>query len=185
MRRTGFKGLVATGLVAASVAASTTAVSAQDMFLKIADMPGESQDEKHKGEIDVLSWSWGHVTGTGKTGKDGLPQTCIQDMSVTKFIDKATVDLIMASVKGELIPEAILSVQRSGENRPQEYLTLKLRDVYVTSYQTGGAAAQGASLTENLVLHFESVKFEYRAQRQDGQLEPAVSGEFALGKCEK
>ncbi|HEY7575111.1 MAG TPA: type VI secretion system tube protein Hcp, partial [Thermoanaerobaculia bacterium] len=30
-----------------------------DYFLKIDGIEGESQDGKHKGEIDVLSWSWG------------------------------------------------------------------------------------------------------------------------------
>ncbi len=32
---------------------------AVDMFLKIGDVKGESRDDKHKDEIDVLSWSWG------------------------------------------------------------------------------------------------------------------------------
>ncbi len=35
-----------------------------DYFLKIDGIEGESQDAKHKGEIDVESWSWGrHQTG--------------------------------------------------------------------------------------------------------------------------
>ena len=32
---------------------------AVDMFIKIADIKGESGDSKHKGSIDVLAWSWG------------------------------------------------------------------------------------------------------------------------------
>jgi type VI secretion system secreted protein Hcp len=32
---------------------------AVDMFLKIDTVDGEAQDNKHKKEIDVLSWSWG------------------------------------------------------------------------------------------------------------------------------
>jgi hypothetical protein len=30
-----------------------------DLFLKLAGIDGESTDAKHKGEIDVLAWSWG------------------------------------------------------------------------------------------------------------------------------
>ena len=30
-----------------------------DMFLKLDDIKGESQDKKHAGEIDVQAWSWG------------------------------------------------------------------------------------------------------------------------------
>ena len=32
---------------------------ASDIFAKIGDIKGESLDEKHKDEIEVLSWSWG------------------------------------------------------------------------------------------------------------------------------
>ena len=34
-------------------------MAAFDYFLKLDGIPGESTDAKHKGEIDVLSWSWG------------------------------------------------------------------------------------------------------------------------------
>ena len=32
---------------------------AVDYFLKVDGIPGESVDAKHKGEIDVLAFSWG------------------------------------------------------------------------------------------------------------------------------
>ena len=32
---------------------------AVDMFIKIGKCGGEAKDDKHKGEIDVLAWSWG------------------------------------------------------------------------------------------------------------------------------
>jgi type VI secretion system secreted protein Hcp len=42
---------------------------AVDMFIKIGDLKGESQDQKHKDEIDLLSWSWGiSNNGSAHTG---------------------------------------------------------------------------------------------------------------------
>ncbi len=32
---------------------------AQDMFIKIDGIEGESLDASHKNEIEVLSWRWG------------------------------------------------------------------------------------------------------------------------------
>ena len=32
---------------------------AADIFAKLGDIKGESQDSKHKDEVEVLSWSWG------------------------------------------------------------------------------------------------------------------------------
>ena len=40
-----------------------------DYFLKVKGIDGESADGKHKGEIDVESWSWGETqSGTGHFG---------------------------------------------------------------------------------------------------------------------
>ncbi len=45
---------------------------AVDMFLKIDDVEGESVDDVHAGEIDVLSWSWGmSQSGTTHGGPGG------------------------------------------------------------------------------------------------------------------
>ena len=57
---------------------------AVDCFLHIDGCQGESQDDKHKNDIDILAWSWGmsqsgtfHVGGGGGAGKANF-----QDMSV-------------------------------------------------------------------------------------------------------
>ncbi len=43
---------------------------ATDIFAKIGDIKGESVDDKHKNEIEVLSFSWG-VANSGSTGSGG------------------------------------------------------------------------------------------------------------------
>ena len=169
MKRSGFKGLVAAGLVATSIAASTSVVSASDMFLKLTNIKGESQDSKHKDEIDVLSWSWGTSTGTGKVKKGAIPQQCIQDLTLAKYVDSSSPQLIMMGVLGEIAKEGILTVRKSGDKQ-QEYLTLKMTDVMVTSYQTGGSAGSDAMLTDEVVLHFSSIEGEYRPQKPDGTM---------------
>ena len=32
---------------------------AADIFAKLGDIKGESLDDKHKDEVELLSWSWG------------------------------------------------------------------------------------------------------------------------------
>ena len=46
---------------------------AEDIFAKIGDIKGESTDDKHKDEIEVLSYSWG-VANTPPTGPGGAGQ---------------------------------------------------------------------------------------------------------------
>jgi len=173
MRKSGFKGLVAAGLVASGIAASTSVVAASDMFLKVAGVTGESTDAKHKGEMDVLSWSWGTSNGTAQTKKGRVASACIQDLDLVKQIDSASPDLIMMSVTGGVASDATLTVRRSGET-PSNILVLKLTNVSVPSYQTGGTE-EGNSLIEHLTLHFDSLLGEYRPIGPDGKPGNAVT----------
>jgi type VI secretion system secreted protein Hcp len=55
---------------------------ASDIFVKIGDNKGESLDDKHKDEIEVLSFSWG-VANTGATatgGGGGTGKATFQDL---------------------------------------------------------------------------------------------------------
>ncbi len=47
-------------------------MAAVDYFLKIDGIEGESNDHKHKGEIEILSWSMGATqSGTHAFGGGG------------------------------------------------------------------------------------------------------------------
>ena len=170
MRRTGFKGLVAAGLVAASIASTTSVVQASDMFLKLSGIKGESVDDKHRGEIDVLSWSWGMSTGTARVKKGTIAPKCIQDLQLTKLADTSTPQLIMSGVMGQPIKEGTLTMRKAGKDQ-QEYLVIKMTDILVSSYQTGGSAGgDNDALIDSVVLSFSTIEGEYRPQRADGTL---------------
>jgi len=45
---------------------------AVDMFLKLGDIKGESQDLAHRDEIDITNWGWGlSQTGSMHSGTGG------------------------------------------------------------------------------------------------------------------
>ena len=174
MKRQSFRGLFTTGVVATSLLMGATTFAAVDMFLKIPGIDGESTDEKHKSEIDVLAWSWGGSAGPGKS-------VCVQDLSLTKWVDAATPGLIMNNVMGQVVPTATLVVRKGGEAQ-LEYLTLTLKNVTVSSYSTGGSGGEDR-LTENVTLHFEKLEGKY--QRQDpkgGAMGPPLEWEVSDGK---
>src|SRR4051812_10190148 len=107
---------------------------AVDMFIKIKDVEGESKDSKHSKEIDVLSWSWGasqsgsmHGGGGGGAGKAN-----VQDISITKYVDKASPNLFKYCSNGKHIGEALLTIRKAGE-KPLEYLKIKLTDLLISS----------------------------------------------------
>jgi len=173
MKRRSWKGLFTAGVLAATALASTSAMAAVDMFLKVDGIQGESTDKVHKGEIDVLAWSWGESAGTAKTKHGTVPTACIQDLSLTKFIDAASPALIMNTMVGTVSPTAVLVIRKAGFN-PVEYLRLTMRNVSVAAYSTGGSGGEDR-LTENVTLHFDSMQGEYQKQRPDGSLDRPIA----------
>ena len=181
MNRNAGKRLFGAAVVVAGLLASTGVVAAAtDMFLKLGNIKGESRDKVHKDEIDVLAWSWGLSTGTGKTKKGILPPACIQYLSFTKFIDRASPDIILAGVSGQLIPTARLTMRKAGE-MPLEFLRFDMTNVTVTSYSTGGSGGEDR-LTENVTLRFDVLNGVYRQQNPDGTAGPEIPFSVA-GNC--
>jgi type VI secretion system secreted protein Hcp len=148
---------------------------AVDMFIKIGDLKGESVDDKHKEEIDVLAWSWGMsqsgTTHLGTGGGDG--KVNVQDISFTKYVDKSSPNLMQYCCNGKHFAEALLTVRKAGET-PLEYLKLTLKDLMITAVSTGGSGGEDR-LTENVTLNFSQFKVEYTPQKKDGTGDAAVT----------
>jgi type VI secretion system secreted protein Hcp len=144
---------------------------AVDMFLKIDGMThgGEARDKSHKSEMDVLSWSWGmNQSGTGHMGSgSGSGKVNVHDISVHKYIDAASPELMLYCCNGKHMKAATLTVRKAGEN-PVEYLVIKLSDVLISAVQTGGSGGEDR-LTENLTLNFSKVEVQYTEQEADGK----------------
>src|SRR6202035_2164637 len=107
---------------------------AVDMFIKIDTVDGESRDKVHKKEIDVLAWSWG-MSNSGSAhvgGGAGAGKVNVQDVRFTKYIDKASCDLMLACCDGKHYPIATLVVRKAG-TVPLEYLTITMSEVMVTA----------------------------------------------------
>jgi type VI secretion system secreted protein Hcp len=149
---------------------------AVDMFLDIkGEIGGEAQDAKHKGEIDVLAWSWGmSQSGTFHTGGGGgSGKVNVNNLSFTKWIDKSTPLLMLHCSNGEHIDEAVLTVRKAGGKEPLEYLILTMKKIMVVGVSTGGSGGEDR-LTENVELNFAEVECSYTPQQDDGTADTAI-----------
>lgn len=149
----GAVGALALGL---AVAAPVPADAAG--YLKIGDIKGESVDDAHKGEIEILSWSWGE-TQSGSAAASGMPTGKRQHkpLTITKRVDKASPLLQQAATSGKMIDKMDLTLPKEG-GRAEEYVTYELERVYITSYQTGGSAGGDVVPTETISLNYEEIK---------------------------
>src|SRR5919201_1623511 len=114
---------------------------AVDAFLKIAGVPGESSDIKHKGEIDVLAFSWNikqSIAAPGGGGGAGKAQ--VSDFSIIKRIDSASPVLFGAVCGGELFKDAVFTVETAGGGQKgmSGFYKVTFTDVLISSVAPGG-----------------------------------------------
>jgi type VI secretion system secreted protein Hcp len=113
----------------------TASAAAVDMFLKIDGIDGESQDHAHEGEIDVLSWSWGMSQSAPIMSRGGgAGKVNVQDLTISKRIDKATPKLADACATGKHMKEAVLTVHEEGRHPYQVVFS----NVVCSSFEQGG-----------------------------------------------
>jgi type VI secretion system secreted protein Hcp len=170
-----------------------------DGFLKLDGIKGESADAKHKGEIDIISFSFGAsqagIQATGGGGGAGKVQ--IYDMHFYKKVDASSPLLFLNCATGTHIKEATFIVRKAG-GQQLEFLKIKLTDVLISSikphgqgeqneewhsnlglgaaagHQTGPAAGAVKSWGdevpfENLSLNFAKIEYSYQPQGADGK----------------
>ncbi len=141
-----------------------------DYFLKLDGIDGESVDDKHKGEIDIQSWSWGEtqIGAHGTGGGGGAGKVSMQDFHFTMRVNKASPKLFIACATGEHIKKGTLVCRKAGKEQ-QEYLKIELEDLLVSSYQTGGSEG-GPVPNDQIALNFSKITLIYKEQKADGSL---------------
>lgn len=145
---------------------------AYDVFLKIEGIKGESTDDKHKDEIELLSFSFGvsqPISGTiSSAGSISASKADFSDISFMHYYDLASPKLFEACATGQHIPSVTLTCHRATGNK-EKYLEYKLTDVLVSSVQTSGAAGGEDVPTESVSLAFGKIEITYTKLGADGK----------------
>jgi type VI secretion system secreted protein Hcp len=102
-----------------------------DIFLKLDGIGGESTDDDHKGEINVESFTFDAKRTSGKAR--------FSPLRVLKVVDASSPKLMQAAASGRHIHNGTLIFRRSSDPNGVEFLTYKLSDIIVSSYEEGGA----------------------------------------------
>jgi type VI secretion system secreted protein Hcp len=139
--------------------------------LKIDGIDGESHDHKHKGEIELQSYSLGATQqGTASSNSGlGAGKVNMHDMQCVAGTSKASPTIMHACTSGEHYKKATLVARKAGKEQ-QEYLTITLTDVLVSSYQHGGTSHGSDIPNDHFALNFAAIDFEVKEQKHDGTL---------------
>jgi len=161
-------------------------MAAVDYFLKIDGIEGESQDSKHKGEIELHSWSFGATQGgsSHSGGGGGAGKVSLQDFHFVMRVNKSTPKLFLACAGGDHIKTAVLTCRKAGKDQ-QEYLKWTFSDFLVSSYQTGGSASSDVVPMDQISLNFSKIQTQYQEQKGDGTLGGAVQAGWDVKQNKK
>ena len=144
-----------------------------DMFLMVKGartgvIKGEAQDDNHKNEIDVLSWSWGMQAKVSLGGGQATGKATVHELKVVKKIDSATTPLMSALRTNEQIQKAVLTVRKAGKSQ-LEFFKITIENGRVISHSvTGGDEQGGHGVLERVSFSFNKITVEYTPQGKDG-----------------
>lgn len=163
-----------------------------DMFLMVKGamhglIKGEAQDDQHKGEIEVLSWSWGMQARPSLSGGDASGKATIHDLKIVKKVDSASTALMQALRTNEEIKQAKLTVRKAAGKTPLEYLKITIENGRVTSLTVDVVDKPGASLgppdvLERVSFSFNKIQVDYVPQGKDGHPMGGMSFQDEWGK---
>ena len=160
----GMNGVASASPAAQAVGTAAGLTGPVDYFLKLDGVAGESAPDKHRNEIQLLSFSWG-VSNPTRAAANGrrTGRPTISDFSFTSTTSKASPTLFADCVTGKNHSTAVITGFRSGGDQGALFLKITLSDVLVSSYQT---SASSEVPTDSTALSFR--KIEYSIYSQSG-----------------
>jgi type VI secretion system secreted protein Hcp len=147
-----------------------------DIFLKLDGIDGESQDQTHKNEIDVESYTMG-VVNAGAGGGAGAGKAMVNDMHFTMKVNKASPNVFIACCTGRPIATAAVTVRKAGGASPVEYETIKLTGVFVSSFSKA-THSDGEIGIESVALTFSKIEYAYTPQTKTGAADAAITKSY-------
>ena len=143
-----------------------------DMFLKVKspDVTGEASDADHKGEIDVVSWSWGLQGSSDVATGKAAAKSKLTELRIVKRIDRSSPVLLQLAHQNKVAETATLTVRKAGTTQ-LPFFKIELKKARFTSVNLESANSDGTpstNLVERVNIGFEHVTITYTPQGPTG-----------------
>lgn len=161
---------------------------AVDYFLKIEGIEGDSQDDAHKNEIELISYDWTETQSGSfaQGGGGGAGKVKMENFEFIMYSSKASPKLMLFCANGKHIKSAVLTCRKAGEGQ-HDFYSITMSDVIVSKFRTMSHAP--ASIPQDLIpaagvpvdqvcFNFGKIEFEYKPQKIDGALDTPVKAGY-------
>ncbi len=150
---------LATAIVAFLVVAPQALDAAA--YIKFDGIDGESQAPGRGGWIEIESFSWGAASPSNSCHPGGPRPVSASELTIVKQFDKSSPQM-MKTVMTAWEPAPLLVMEFDavvGDGSVKTYLQIKLSDVLVSNYSTGGSNQDRP--TESFSLSFSAIRYTY------------------------
>jgi type VI secretion system secreted protein Hcp len=143
-----------------------------DMFLKLKnpDVTGEAADAEHKGEIEVVSWSWGLQSPRDVSTGRAAAKFKLNELLIVKRIDRSSPVLMQIAKYNKVVEQATLTLRKAGTTQ-LTFLTVELKNARVTAVNVQCENTVGHTSTdvvERVNFGFDHVTVTYTPQGSTG-----------------
>lgn len=152
---------------------------ANDVYLKIEGITGESTDDRHRDWIEVsnvlyaihqpraesMSTAGGHTSGRAE----------LFPLSFTKLADIASPVLLQTCAAGKTIPKGTFEFMRAdGEGKPIPYFRIELENLMLSNITPN--SGESGTIVERVHIAYAKIKWNYLRQSIRGGTQGNTSG---------
>lgn len=145
------------------------------------NVKGECTLDGFKDKIELLSFSHGlaqQITGDASNQKRTSGKPNHQDMTVTKYLDLSSCNLIDYCNQAKLVPTAKLTVGQSDDGKVNPTIVYTMTNVLISSVSVGGGG--GGKPQETVTLNYTKIKWDYKPQKTDVSTPGTNSAKWSL-----
>jgi type VI secretion system secreted protein Hcp len=150
-----------------------------DAYLKIEGINGESEDDKHRGWIEVSNVIYAvhqpraEVVSTAGGMTSGRAE--LYPITFTKLADVSSPVLLQTCAMGKTIPKAVFEFLRSdGDGKPIPYFKIELENLMIANITPD--SGDGGIISERVQLAYARIKWNYVRQSIRGGAQGNTSG---------
>jgi type VI secretion system secreted protein Hcp len=133
-------------------------------YMKLGSIQGEATEQNHKDWIiiDSMDAPIKRTIPAGAVNQQRTKgQTVLGDVKVVRELDKSSTKLAEACANGTYFADVEIHFCTTVNNAQEPYLTYKLKDVIVSSYNFHGEASGDPLPKEEVALSYSEIEWNY------------------------
>ena len=154
---------------------------ANDAYLQIDGIKGESTDDKHKDWIEVSNVIYAvhqpRAESVSTAGGMTSGKAELHPMTFKKLADLASPILLQTCAMGKTLPRAVFEfVRADGDGKPIPYFKIELENLMIANITPD--SGEGGIITERVQLAYAKIKWNYIRQSIRGGTQGNTSGSW-------